>query len=98
MKKVLLVAGLCMSATLAISAQALVDPALQTATASGPGLQAVIVTFQGVGAPSAAALQTLRNLGILNGRTLRQLPIAGVLATRAQIAQLAADPAWCRCT
>ena len=92
MKNVLLVAGLWMSTTLALSAQALVDPALQTATANDPGLQPVIITFQGVGAPSEAALQTLRSLGILNGRTLRQLPIAGVLATPAQIAQLAADP------
>ncbi|MFC7667476.1 S8 family peptidase [Hymenobacter humi] len=31
-------------------------------------------------------------MGITKGLTLRQLPIAGVLATNAQIAQLAADP------
>ncbi len=67
------------------------DPPLQTATANDPGLQPVIVTFQGVGAPSAAS-QTLRSLGILNGRTLRQLPIAGVLTIPAQIAQLVAGP------
>ncbi|SFQ66510.1 S8 family peptidase [Hymenobacter arizonensis] len=93
MKKTLLLAMLLMSgAGAATQAQTLIDPALKTALATGPGIHQVIVTFQGSGAPSAAALQTLRTLGITKGRTLRELPIAGVLATNAQIAQLANDP------
>ncbi|ALW85104.1 peptidase S8 [Hymenobacter sedentarius] len=92
MKKILLLALFFASSTISVLAQALVDPELQSAVASGVGIYQVIVTFKGTGAPSAAALQTLRGLGIVQGRTLRELPIAGVLATETQIAQLAADP------
>ncbi|WP_426061379.1 S8 family peptidase [Hymenobacter sp. B1770] len=93
MKKTLLLAMLLTSgAGAATQAQTLIDPALQTALTTSPGVHQVIVTFEGTGAPSAAALQTLRTLGITAGVTLRELPIAGVLATNAQIAQLANDP------
>ena len=92
MKRILLAVVLFTGSTMSMRAQALVDPKLQAAVNSGPGIHQVIVTFQGSGAPSAAALQTLSNLGITKGLTLRQLPIAGVLATNAQIAQLAAEP------
>ena len=92
MKRILLLAGFCFGTAPIVSAQALVDPALQTAMAGIPGLRQVVVTFDGAGAPSAAALQTLRGLGITRGVTLRELPIAGVLATDAQITQLATAP------
>ncbi|GAA4348809.1 hypothetical protein GCM10023185_05060 [Hymenobacter saemangeumensis] len=81
-----------MGSTMAVKAQALIDPELQAAVAATPGVHQVIVTFQGSGAPSAAALQALSSVGITKGITLRELPIAGVLATDAQIAQLSADP------
>ncbi|OGX86304.1 peptidase S8 [Hymenobacter lapidarius] len=92
MKKTLLLMLLSASSAVTLQAQALLDPQLQAAMVGGAELRQVIVTFKGAGAPSAAALQTLSGLGIINGRTLRELPIAGVLATDAQIAQLAASP------
>jgi len=92
MKRILLLAALSFGAASVSSAQALIDPQLQAVLNSSTGVQQVLVTFYGSGAPSAAALQTLRNVGITKGLTMRELPIAGVLATKAQIAQLAADP------
>ena len=47
----------------------------------------VIVSFHGDGAPSAAQLEALENLG-LAGIHMRALPIAGVVATPGQIDQL----------
>ena len=92
MKKTLLLMLLSASSAVTLQAQAVLDPQLQAAMVGGTGLRQVIVTFKGTGAPSAAAMQTLSGLGIAKGRTLRELPIAGVLATDAQINQLAASP------
>ncbi|HYE57584.1 MAG TPA: S8 family serine peptidase, partial [Rhodothermales bacterium] len=49
----------------------------------------VIVTFKGDGPPSLEQVQALGALGITSGRTMRALPIAGVLATPAQVSALA---------
>ena len=71
--------------------QAVVDPALRTAFATNPTAQ-VIVTFTGKGAPKAAQLLALKQLGITRGITMRALPIAGVIATKAQVRALASNP------
>ena len=71
--------------------QAVVDPALRTAFAASPTAQ-VIVTFTGSGAPQAAQLLALQQLGITRGITMRALPIAGVIATAAQVDALAQNP------
>lgn len=72
--------------------QAVVDPELRTALANSPVAQ-VIVTFNGSGAPQASQLLALQQLGITRGITMQALPIAGVLATAAQVNALAANPA-----
>ena len=70
------------------------DPRLaaKLATAGAADPIEVIVTFPGEGAPSDADLAKLDALG-LAGASLRTLPMAGVVATPAQIRALAADPA-----
>jgi serine protease AprX len=72
--------------------QATVDPDLQAALAVNPTAQ-VIVTFNGSGAPEASALSLLQQLGITTGITMQALPIAGVIATAAQVDALAQNPA-----
>ncbi len=49
----------------------------------------VIVSFGQSGAPRASQLLALRVLGITQGRSMRNLPMAGVMATPAQIAAIA---------
>jgi serine protease AprX len=71
--------------------QAVVDPELKTAFAKSPTAQ-VIVTFTGDGAPQASQLLALQQLGITRGITMRALPIAGVVATAAQVDALANNP------
>jgi serine protease AprX len=51
---------------------------------------AVVVTYRQAGPVNAGQLATLKALGIEKGRTMRTLPIAGVLATPAEIRALAA--------
>ncbi len=51
----------------------------------------VIVTFYGDNAPSSADVAVLATAGITKGVTMNALPIAGVLATPAQINALAAN-------
>ena len=71
--------------------QATVDPELRAAFAVNPVAE-VVVTFNGSGAPQASQLSVLQGLGIINGITFRALPIAGVLATAAQVDALAQNP------
>jgi len=72
--------------------QAVVDPELRAALATSPVAE-VVVTFNGDGAPQLAQLNVLKQLGINTGITFRALPIAGVLATAAQVEALAKNPA-----
>ncbi|MFC7667477.1 hypothetical protein ACFQT0_08815 [Hymenobacter humi] len=51
MKRILLMVMLWTGSTMAMQAQALIDPKLQEAVASGTGIHQVIVTFQGSGLP-----------------------------------------------
>lgn len=74
------------------AARAVVEPRLLTALSAADGPVEVIVTFWGDGAPSAGMIDLLRQAGITAGVTLRALPIAGVLATAAQVEALAARP------
>ncbi len=73
-------------------AQATVDPALRAALRTNPTAQ-VVVTFTGAGAPQFSQLSLLQRLGITRGITMRALPVAGVIATAAQVDALAKDPA-----
>ncbi len=92
MRKPLLGFLLFMGSTIAAYSQAVVDSHLQSALANPTMLHQVVVTFQGDGAPSAANLQLLKSLGILNGRTMHALPVAGIMATTAQVNALSANP------
>ena len=66
-----------------------IGPSLTDAVASAAATDRleVIVSFEGDGAPTADQVAILKDLG-LTGVTLQALPIAGVLATPAQIAAL----------
>lgn len=72
-------------------AQVSVDPALKAAIKTNLVTQ-VIVTFHGDGAPQPSQLGLLQQLGINKGLTFKALPIAGVLATAAQVTALAQRP------
>ncbi|MDB5234655.1 MAG: peptidase [Hymenobacter sp.] len=85
----LLVVGLKVSTSFG---QATVDPALRAALTTSPIAQ-VVVTFNGSGAPQASQLLALRQLGIVRGISLQALPVAGVVATAAQVNALAQNPA-----
>ena len=52
----------------------------------------VVVSYNHSGPITAAELATLQALGITKGRTMRSLPIAGVLATPSEIQALAKQP------
>lgn len=69
-----------------------IDPQLTAALATATEPVEVVVTFTGEGAPSAAGVAALRAAGISTGRTLQALPMAGVLATAAQVDALARSP------
>ena len=72
-------------------ADAHLDPQLVSklaATASDGELQ-VVVSFEQSGPVTAAQLAALKSLGITKGITMRSLPIAGALATPAEIRALA---------
>lgn len=75
----------------AASGTAVIDPLVSKALSTASSLQ-VIVTFNGDGAPDSTQLSLLKTLGIETGISMKSLPIAGVLATKAQIEKLAANP------
>ena len=52
----------------------------------------VVVSYNHAGPVTAAELATLKSLGITRGITMRSLPIAGVMATPAEIKALASQP------
>jgi serine protease AprX len=69
-----------------------VDAELLTAFEKSVTPQQVIVTFDGNDAPSSAQLNLLKSLGITKGIAMKSLPMAGILATKAQVEALAAVP------
>jgi serine protease AprX len=70
---------------------AVIDPLVSKALDTASSLQ-VIVTFKGEGAPTDTQMSLLKTLGIETGISMKSLPIAGVIATKAQIEKLAANP------
>jgi serine protease AprX len=72
-------------------AAALIEPGLAARLASALPLERleVVVVYAQDGAPSALQLQALRNLGIGRALGFHALPIAGALATPAQVRALA---------
>ena len=71
---------------------AALDPQLTAALATATAPVEVVVTFKGEGAPTAADVAALSAAGITTGFTFQSLPMAGVLATAAQVDALAAAP------
>ncbi|MBM7693838.1 serine protease AprX [Peribacillus deserti] len=69
-------------------AEAVVDPLINKALETAGSLQ-VIVSFKGDGPPTESQLGLLKTLGIKTGVSMKSLPIAGVIATGAQIEKLA---------
>ena len=86
------VAALTQAGATTAAGQAELDPQLAAAMAGATGQLEVVVTFKGSGAPTAADVQALRSSGVTKGFTYRRLPIAGVLATPAQVTALSARP------
>ncbi len=74
-------------------AQGIIDRDLLQALQTSLTPVEVVVTFHGDGAPTQSQLSILNKLGITKGITFKALPIAGVLATAAQVEALAANPA-----
>ncbi|UYZ59538.1 S8 family peptidase [Hymenobacter latericus] len=91
MKRTLLGVLLWMGST-GTFAQAYLDSHLQPLLTNPLDLHQVVVTFKGNSAPTLANKLALQQLGIVQGVTMRALPVAGVLATSAQIDRLAQDP------
>lgn len=92
MKKIFtFIAAFCMVAN-SLLAQAIVDKSLQQVLQTATSPVEVVVTFNGDGAPSPSQTDLLRQLGITKGVTFQSLPIAGVLATAAQVEALASNP------
>lgn len=72
-----------------VLAQVTVDPELRQALQATVEPVEVVITFHGDNAPTASNIQLLNSLGIISGVTFQTLPIAGVLATTAQVDALA---------
>src|SRR5687767_3152107 len=68
--------------------QAVVDADLRQALLSSTSVD-VIVTFKGTGAVTPAHITVLKQLGITRGVAFTTFPIAGVVATPAQVNMLA---------
>ncbi|MBC5773801.1 S8 family peptidase [Pontibacter sp. KCTC 32443] len=75
-----------------LSAQDKLDSELKSLLQTTTGSLGVVVTFHGNTAPTPSHLALLNSLGITKGITFKSLPIAGVLATAAQITALEKDP------
>jgi serine protease AprX len=66
---------------------------VQTLSGTAPTQElTVVVTYDHSGAITSAELAAMKSIGIDKGRTMRSLPIAGVLATPAEIQALAKQP------
>ena len=76
----------------AVNAQAVLDRSLQQTLLTATTPVQVVVTFHGDGAPNSTHLQLLQSLGLTQGITLKNLPMAGVLATAAQVEALSKSP------
>jgi serine protease AprX len=70
-------------------ADAHLDPQLLSKMAATTGELQVVVSFEQSGPVTASQLSALKSLGITKGISMRSLPIAGALATPAEIRALA---------
>jgi serine protease AprX len=87
-----LAAGMLFSGMTLADARIPADLAKVLASASPAGELTVVVTYDHSGAITAAELSAMKSIGIDKGRTMRSLPIAGVLATPGEIQALAKQP------
>jgi serine protease AprX len=92
LKLAALAAGMLFSGISLADARIPADLARTLAGATAGQELSVIVTYSHSGAITGAELAALKSLGIDKGRTLRSLPIAGVLATPSEIQALARQP------
>lgn len=90
-RKSVLALALVLITVAQIASAGVLDPVLSRVISSSSTTEklSVIVTFKGDTAPTPEHLSLLRTLGISQAVTFRSLPMAGVLATPAQIAALA---------
>ncbi len=72
--------------------EVVMDPALTEALLNAVAPVEVVVTFDGTDPLDDTDVALLENLGITQGLTFESLPIAGVLATAAQVDALAQEP------
>jgi serine protease AprX len=70
---------------------AVVDSKIQKVLETASTVEA-IVTFKGDGAPEANHLDLLKEAGVTTGITLKSLPMAGIIATKAGIEKLTDSP------
>lgn len=89
MRKFLAAFVFCLLAVSQVFAQAYVDSKLKATLSDRITPKQVVVTFKGEGAPSLLDVTALTQAGIVQGLTLRALPIAGILATASQVEALA---------
>ncbi len=92
MKKTLSLFILAISMPIFAFSQAWVQKGLLESFTSQTEVREVIVTFQGYDAPTSNQIDIVKRLGILNGITMRALPIMGIMATKAQVEALAQHP------
>ncbi|MGB3260897.1 S8 family serine peptidase [Paenisporosarcina sp.] len=79
------------SAYASTNTSAVVDSKLTELLESTTTAQEIIVTFKKESIPQAEILNVLKDAGISKGTVLKELPIAGVLATKAQVEMLASN-------
>ena len=84
------IAGFSLNATAAAVIGSQLEQQLQTMTATDSAM--VVVSYDQLDALSTPQLETLLNLGLNQGVQFKSLPIIGVMATPAQVQQLAALP------
>jgi serine protease AprX len=85
-------AGMLASGISLADAQISADLAQTLKTALPTQELTVVVSYGHSGAPTAAEVSALKGLGIAKGITMRSLPVAGVLATPAEIQALSMQP------
>ncbi len=84
-KKLLAVAVACAFPASMVDAKTFDTTLAEKLLAAPSELQQVIVTFEGNGPLSLDQLDALEVLGITSGVSLKNLPIAGIMATKAQV-------------
>lgn len=81
--------GITKTGHVSAESNATIGSFLKSALTHEEGPFEVIVTFKGDHAPTEDQVNVLQTLGIDIGRTMQSLPMAGVIATKTQIDQLA---------